>query len=247
MLTNHGMMMIGGMNNVQRTNLTGSFIQSSTGQTYSELDFALDTKSGGRVDQFFATGTVSLDGEVIVSLLNTHLMPAGRFEKVLFHGDQGLTDNGIELVTAPSVVITYELLFPTGFDAVLSYYINFNPMIVEGMDRGPYSDCINLIEVGDYLNRIQDAGSSSALADVISTLLFIPDFEAKAFFSGAKSAEIFSCFRDHVGTQFHHNTAKFLAVGFDIKINSRQFLVLRYQRGHSRQQNCSGAKDKMFA
>ncbi len=158
-LVNDGIMIPGDMFYAQHTDLTGSFSQSATGMTYSELDFGSDI-----LDQIYMTGTADLAGEMDVALLNPQLVPSGHYQKDLFHAELGLTDSGMFLTTAPSVVINYELLYPTGHAAVLDYNVDFSP---KGMSK-------NLTEVGDYFNRIQSAGSSPALADTVIKLLYDP-------------------------------------------------------------------------
>jgi len=147
--------------------LTGSFKQTETGKTFAELDFgsADPNVDGGNIDQLFATGTVDLAGRFDVSLLTPQLVPYGRFQKTLFNGALGATDSGMELTAAPSVVITYDLLYPTGNAAVLEYRVDFAP---KELGR-------NLRGLGQYFNRIQAAGSSPELADVIVKLLYDPD------------------------------------------------------------------------
>ena len=161
---NQGVLIPGDMQNVQRTDITGSFTQTSSGITLTELDFA-----SNRIDQFYMNGTASLSGGIDVSLLNPQLAPSGHSQKVLFSADRGVIDAGMKLLTAPSVVLNYRLLYPNKTTAVLDYNVDFS---VSG------SLGINLQEVGDYLNRIQSEGSSSALSDTIIKLLYDPTLKA---------------------------------------------------------------------
>ena len=163
-LVNNGIMKIGDMKLAQHTDMKGSFVQSGTGINYAELDFGT-----GMLDQMFMTGTAKLDGEVNVSLLNPQLIKSGHFRKTLFSADMGVTDDGMVLTTAPSVVVNYELLYPTATKAVLDYNVDFSPK-GGGLSR-------NLREVGDYFNRIQNAGSSKALADTVIKLLYDPTMD----------------------------------------------------------------------
>jgi hypothetical protein len=162
-LLNNGIMMPGDMHNAQHTEMAGSFVQSTTGLTFAELDFRSDM-----LDQIYMNGTSKLAGQVDVSLLNPQLVPYGHFQKVLFSADGGVTDDGMSLTTAPSVVINYQLLYTTGYDAVLDYNIDFSPEGALG---------VNLREVGDYFNRIQSAGSSPAMGDTVTKLLYDPNIE----------------------------------------------------------------------
>ncbi len=166
-LINNGIMKPGDMKFAQRTMMEGSFIQSSKGLTYAELDFG-----SNRLDGISMTGSAKLDGKVNVSLLNPQLVKAGHFQKKLFSAEMGVIDDGLVLTTAPSVVVDYKLLYPTGTDAVLDYNVDFSPEGKVGrLGR-------NLREVGDYFNRIQNAGSSEALADTVVKLLYDPTMDA---------------------------------------------------------------------
>jgi hypothetical protein len=187
LLVNEGIMRPGDMGLAQHTKLDGSLVQTATGITFAELDFGSDM-----LDRISMTGTATLAGEVDVSLLNPQRVKAGDFEKTLFSADMGVTDDGLRLSTAPSVVIEYDLLYPTGFDAVLQYTVDFSPQAGGGLGR-------NLREVGDYFNRIQNAGSSPALAGTVMQLLYTPDMDAYRFllsqlgpdFYGEQQAEMY--------------------------------------------------------
>ena len=165
-LINEGILRPGGMQLAQVGNLAGSFTQTAQATAYSELDFGSEV-----LDAIHMTGAAVLGGVADVSLLNPQLVKPGHFQKSLFSADMGVTDAGMVLRTAPSVVIVYDVIYPNGLNAVLDYNVDFSPIGPGGpMDR-------NLREVGEYFNRIQDAGSSQALADTVVTLLYIPEFD----------------------------------------------------------------------
>ncbi|MEO7933116.1 MAG: autotransporter outer membrane beta-barrel domain-containing protein [Chthoniobacterales bacterium] len=164
LLLNEGVMITGGVNNAQHTDVTGSFVQTDRGVTFGELDFARS-----ELDQYYLTGTAKLAGEMNISLLNPQLVPAGHFQKVLYHAVRGVTDDGMFLTTAPSVVINYDILYPDKETAVLDFNVDFS--LGGALGR-------NLRSVGDYINRIQNAGSSKALADTIVKLLYDPTIQA---------------------------------------------------------------------
>ncbi|MGW8160781.1 MAG: autotransporter outer membrane beta-barrel domain-containing protein, partial [Desulfobulbales bacterium] len=167
LLTQNGQMMPGDLLHAQHTTLTGSFLQSATGLTFADLDFGSENPNvdGGIIDSIFATGTIDLAGELNVALVNPQLVPYGRFQKTMFQGGKGLTNHGMVLTTAPSVVISYDLVYPGLDAAALDYNVDFSPA---GLGR-------NLQQVGDYFNRIQSAGSSPELADTVIRLLYEPD------------------------------------------------------------------------
>ena len=161
-LLNNAQFLSGDQGNAQTINLAGSFVQTSGAVSFVDLDF-----ESGQIDQVLATGTAALDGQLILDLLSPELIPAGQFSQVLFGTQSGVTDNGIELITAPSLVANFEIDFSNPLDATLDFTVDF---AVDGL--GP-----NLAAAGDYINRLQNAGSSAALANDIVTLLFQSDFD----------------------------------------------------------------------
>jgi hypothetical protein len=159
-LINSGAVVVGDSGFAQSTTLQGNFEQTASGATYVELDFAAET-----IDQILATKTAKLDGSVYLTLLNPELAPAGEFSKVLFGGEAGVEDAGLELFTDPSVVINYAVDYSSGTAAALTYAVDFSPNWLG----------TNLEAVGDYINDVQNAGSAQGLSDVITTLLYQDD------------------------------------------------------------------------
>ena len=163
LFTNDGVLLPGGFGLAQRTDMTGSFTQTANGITFGEIDFA-----NYNIDQVYLNGAASLAGRWDITLLNPQLIRAVTTTQVLVNATGGVTNNGLQLTTPPSQVVTYQLLFPDANNAVLSYDVNFSTN--NGYGR-------NLVEVGNYINRIQNAGSSPALADTIIRLLYEPTVE----------------------------------------------------------------------
>jgi hypothetical protein len=159
-LVNSGMLIPGDLLNAQSTRLAGSFEQAASGETYAELDFATDS-----IDQILASGNATLDGTVYVELLNPQLISAGTFAKVLFEGELGVEDAGMALVTRETLVVDYGLDYSSGTAAELDYTVDFSPA---WLGR-------NQTLVGDYINAVQDAGSSAELADLVVALLYETD------------------------------------------------------------------------
>ncbi|MEX1032795.1 MAG: autotransporter outer membrane beta-barrel domain-containing protein [Cellvibrionaceae bacterium] len=157
LFSNQGMLAPGGSGHSLHSQLNGSYVQSTNSLAVMEMDFAT-----GTMDGLFATGTASVAGNVDVELLNVHRIRSGAYSKTLFSGDQGLTDNGLNLNTNPSVVINYQLGQLTQNDVSLNFDVDFAAHNQLGN---------NLSAVGNYFNRVQDAGSSTSLADLVSTLV----------------------------------------------------------------------------
>ncbi|MBX3695429.1 MAG: autotransporter outer membrane beta-barrel domain-containing protein [Steroidobacteraceae bacterium] len=159
LFTNDGVLAPGAADLALVTQLGGSFRQGADAQSIFELDFASDT-----IDSLFASGTATLDGAVDVSLLNVHRIRPGSHVKTLYSGAGGLTNEGLTLTAQPSIVIDYRLL-TDATTAALGYEVDFSPDGLIG----------NRIAIGDYFNRVQEAGSSPALADTITALVLTTD------------------------------------------------------------------------
>src|SRR5262249_40959797 len=151
-LTNAGVLAPGASGLAVTTQLSGSFRQLQSGSSNLELDFLANA-----VDSVNATGTVNLAGNINVNLLNTQAIRPGVHTKALYQGAGGMLANSPWLQGQRSVVIKYDLVFPDARTAALRYDVNFAAHGLQG----------NRLEIGDYINRVQEAGSSLALADSI--------------------------------------------------------------------------------
>ena len=156
LLVQDGLLAPGAADLAVATQLSGSFRQSAGATSDFELDFG-----SGVIDSVIATGTVELDGTLDVSLMNTALVRPGTYEKVVYYGAGGLKDNGMAMFAQPSIVIAYELVFPDARTAALGYDVDFAPAGLVG----------NRIAIGDYVNRVQAAGSTAAIGDTITALV----------------------------------------------------------------------------
>ncbi len=90
-----------------------------------------------------------------------HAITPGEHVKPLFYGAGGIHNSGLTMSAQPSVVINYLLVFPDANTAGLRYDVDFSPNGVVG----------NRVSIGDYINRVQAAGSSPALKDTITKLV----------------------------------------------------------------------------
>jgi hypothetical protein len=160
---NAGMLSPGGLGLAQKTVLRGSYQQAATGVTLAELDLG-----SGQLDQLDISGTAELDGHIKVSLLQPQRVRPGHVQTPLFTAALGVVNGGVQLSTAPSAVITYQLLYPNAQTAALDYNIDFSPAGIGRVQQ----------EVGQYFNRIQLAGGSDALADSVVKLLYTPTLAA---------------------------------------------------------------------
>ncbi|WP_299641059.1 autotransporter outer membrane beta-barrel domain-containing protein [Devosia sp.] len=171
LLTNNGWMSTGGTNRVMTTAFNGDLTQSATGIYGVDLD--LDrTGLAGEADLIDIDGTLTVDGAVDLTLLNMGNALPGEHEVVIARSETKLV-GGIELNTAASLVVTYEMfkqanLLP-GIDTelVLSYAIDFD---IDGLNP-------NQSAIGQYVNAFQLAGGSDGLEPLVASLIQIPDLE----------------------------------------------------------------------
>ena len=158
--TNDGILFIGNSDATQTTTLDGSFVQTPNGITWAKLDLGANT-----IDQISMTGTASLAGQLDLSLLNPQLIHIGSFKMPVFMAAEGVTNNGMVLNTPPSVVLQYSLAYPDNETAAVNYTADF---VVKGLSP-------NLLELGHYFDRIQMAGSSAPMANMVTALVYAPN------------------------------------------------------------------------
>ncbi|MEM1379533.1 MAG: autotransporter outer membrane beta-barrel domain-containing protein [Pseudomonadota bacterium] len=163
---NAGLITIGGTGLVQPSILNGAFEQTAGGEFEAELDFGT---APGILDAVFASGDAVVDGTFDVDLLNIPVIRPGNYTAPLVTSGTMLSNTGAALETDASVVITYALeTVPQALNLV--YNVDFIADGVEG----------NRIRLGDYINRVQTAGSDPSLADLITRLVTIPDLPTYA-------------------------------------------------------------------
>lgn len=159
-LLNEGALAPGGTGLAQPVAMTGSFEQAAGGESLIELDFL-----SGEIDSIHATGRADVAGRVSLSLLNPHRIQAGTFSMPIFSGDEGAGATAATLVAPESVVMASALNNASGRAVTLDATVDFAPDDLSA----------NLTVVGDYLNAVQNAGSSPHLADTIVRLLYESD------------------------------------------------------------------------
>jgi hypothetical protein len=95
-----------------------------------------------------------------------------------------MSNSGIVLDSAPSVIINHQLLFPNATDAVLRTNIDFAPKGI-GING-------NQAAIGDYINRIQLAGGSPGFASTVAQLIALPDASSFKAAYNQFNPEVFS-------------------------------------------------------
>jgi hypothetical protein len=159
---NEGILSPGGAGNIMATLLTGNY----AGTADSTLVFDLQFDHGNDLhDVFDVSGTAVLNGTLALNLVDTqHIMP-GRFEHVLVTAGEGITDDGIELLVAPSAVVNFEVFAPGDTEHGLRYVVDFAPGEMHH----------NYMAFGEHINQIQLAGGSPDTASIVSMLVAAPD------------------------------------------------------------------------
>jgi uncharacterized protein with beta-barrel porin domain len=160
LLTNEGLLSPGGLGNVITTNVTGSFLQTSTGTYALDLQF-LDQTS----DRINVTGTASAAGTVSINILNPGLALTGSHDVIIVSAAGGVTSHaGLGLSHLPTAVATYSLTYPNPNDIVLHYKIDFSPSGLTGNEHA----------VGNAINRIQLARVSPNFVPIAARLFYVP-------------------------------------------------------------------------
>ena len=177
LLLNEGTLIPWDEGHAGRVILSGSFKQAETGMTVSEIDFETDAN-----DVLISSGTADLGGTVDVTPINIRFIPVGEFEKDLFFAARGVTNSGMTLKTAPSVVVNYDLDFSPQA-AELRYAIDFAP---DGLGD-------NLRSIGEYINRGQQAGGGSQdYGRFIEKLVYEPDMTGYRYSLSQLSPELYA-------------------------------------------------------
>jgi hypothetical protein len=155
--TNEGLISPGYWFNLMTTNITGNFVQTSTGTLDVDVDFSTNTP-----DLITATGTADINGIVNVNIMNPGLAATGVHEVALVTSAGDLTmEPTLVLDTVPSAVATYQLVDPPE-SMSLVYDINYSP---NGLDRNGHS-------IGDAINKIQTVPANYPNFTPIAAALF---------------------------------------------------------------------------
>jgi len=175
-MTNDGWLAPGESSQVLTTVLTGDFLQNSTGTYFVDIDF-----NGNLADRISATGQARLEGRVALNTMNPENILPGYHTMTIVSGAGGFTGGEMQLDVLPSAVVDYALVETDGSTLELGIDVDFSPA---GLNH-------NQTVIGDCLNRIQLAGSSTAMGPVIAELFTIPDAETLAGSYHSMSPELY--------------------------------------------------------
>ncbi len=158
-LNNAGDLSPGGEGAIQKTALTGSLVQTSTGTMTVDVD-----GSAGTSDKVTVTGTADLGGKV-VPIVKGNVTDGQQF--TIATADGGTTNSGVTVTD--TVGFDFEVLFK-GNDVVLS--VEDALTVLQALDQLGSS---NQNEVAGYLDNLRDGGASEELLELINGLLSLPD------------------------------------------------------------------------
>lgn len=149
---NGGIMSPGAGLFIGTTTLSGSLYQSAGSDYLVDLDL-----QNNRVDRFVVSGTASLAGTVDLQLYNMGAAAPGTYAKTIVTAGGGITDHsGLTLALPKSAVASFSLAYPDANDLQLGYTIDFAPRAKGALGA-------NDVAFGEYVNRIQNAGSTTTL------------------------------------------------------------------------------------
>ncbi|MBS0473204.1 MAG: hypothetical protein JSR60_19195 [Proteobacteria bacterium] len=178
-LHNDGSLSPGHLSSIYTSEIDGSYAQSITGNLAMDVDWSSLT-----ADRLNITGTASLAGHTTLTYLNIPSIRPGTTDFTLLHADGGATDSGLTLIHQQSAIVDYNLGFPNADEVHLTVSVDFSPNL-----GGPLNH--NDRAIGDYINRIQTAGSDPSLAPLIDQIFTIPDAQGLHAFYRSLSPEPF--------------------------------------------------------
>jgi hypothetical protein len=180
LLKTDGVLTPGGNGLVQTTRVEGDFTQTASGVFLADLDLG-KTGKAGEIDRLDVTGKLDLKGKFVLQIMDPgHILP-GDHTATILNGVGALTSSGLQLVAPTSSIATFELK-TTADDLNLHYVVDFSPA---GFN-------VNRTAVGDHINNIQLAGSSTGFAPVAAELFWEPSQTALANYYDSFSPEAYA-------------------------------------------------------
>ena len=162
---NEGLWSVGRSGETSHTALSGGFTQAAGGALLVDIDHLT-----GEIDRIDALGTASLDGSIELNQINISAIKPGTSETVLVAAEGGLSAAALELAVAPSIVTQYALETISDTELALTLTTSFLPQ-----DAGAQRLLPNEKRIGQYINEVQLAGSSTDLVPTIAGLVAATD------------------------------------------------------------------------
>ncbi|EJL26218.1 hypothetical protein PMI01_04139, partial [Caulobacter sp. AP07] len=180
LLKTDGVFTPGGNGLVQTTRVEGDFTQTASGVFLADLDLG-KTGKAGEIDRLDVTGKLDLKGKFVLQIMDPGHIRPGDHTATILNGVGTLTSSGLQLVAPTSSIATFELK-TTADDLNLRYVVDFSPA---GFN-------VNRTAVGDHINNIQLAGSSTGFAPVAAELFWEPSQAALANYYDSFSPEAYA-------------------------------------------------------
>jgi hypothetical protein len=153
--TNAGLVAPGGIGTVGTTNVTGNFVQTSTGELAADVNLA-----NGTYDQINVSGSATVAGTLNLTMLNINLATPGTHNYNVVTAGGTVNQSGLTIVAPTSVVSTYSLVSGPNGALTLQQIVNFQPAQLTG----------NTASFGNFINKLQGGGSSKELAGMIAQI-----------------------------------------------------------------------------
>jgi len=160
LLESKGTLAPGGTGFVQSTAVTGKLEQKADGILSVDIDPA-----AGRADRLSVSGSAAIAGKIDINLINTGRIASGLRQYTIVSGAGGVTSGDIGLITRPSPLMKYTLLFPNGIDVVVQTNVNYVPALLNANQKS----------IGDCLDAMQRAGGSDSFAPIAAELFSLTD------------------------------------------------------------------------
>ena len=166
-----------GADYIYDVNLSGDYIQSEFGSLLINLDYTDDS-----LDKLSITGDAVLNGRLGVSLRGIDNVKPGQRNLVFASTDGEIKQQNLELDIYPSIVARYDI-GNTLNTAFLDVDIDF--AVFGDLNK-------NQTRIGEYVNRIQLAGSDSSLSDFIVDIFGLTSVSQVESLYNSVSSEAFT-------------------------------------------------------
>jgi hypothetical protein len=195
--TNRGSLSLGDTTTSFTTDLTGSYVQSATG----ELDISIDATNDG-IDLLHITHTADLEGKLNIIMENVALLKAGQRDLTFLRADEGILNQNMELVAPVSAVAQYSFVAdpaaaaevaPMSFFAAADAALPVAAAISMDVSYSGFGTLNNnQTAIGSYIDRVQAAGSSPDLAPLIEGIFALPTSTELAAAYDSMSPEVYT-------------------------------------------------------
>ena len=194
--TNRGSLSLGDTTTSYTTDLTGSYVQSATG----ELDISIDATNDG-IDLLHITHTADLEGKLNIIMENVALLKAGQRDLTYLRADEGILNQNMELVAPVSAVAQYSFVAdpaaaeaaPMSFRAAADAAPPVAAAISMDVSYSGFGTLNNnQTAIGSYIDRVQAAGSSPELAPMITGIFALPTSTELAAAYDSMSPEVYT-------------------------------------------------------